>query len=115
MGLSYALYNKLKDLGFPQFVCDKLKSPRGRYITGDDEFNTAKIKRSVYVPTLSELIEACGDREKNYDQPFFLNFVYKDRWDTGYSSQGNDPFTPIEVSGSTPEEAVANLWLAINK
>ena len=50
-------------------------------------------------PTLSELIEACG-------KGFWELTKYPSRWGA-YEWKGR------EGSGSTPEEAVANLWLAL--
>ncbi len=65
---------------------------------------------------LSELIEACGEN--------FLN-LHKgvSWWATGVHTEdimevltGQFPKgKPIEVRGSTPEIAVANLWLELNK
>ena len=56
-------------------------------------------------PTLSELIEACGD-------DFFQLTKGSNQWyaenDDG---EGNIPIQ----SGSTPEEAVVKLWLELNK
>lgn len=63
----------------------------------------------VYSPTLSELIEACGEE---------FNFVCRNpktgKW-------GSEPvtfqgFDNLRWSGfNSPEEAVANLWIALNK
>ncbi len=57
----------------------------------------------VYEPTLSELITACGDRFRSLDN---------------YSEEGWFAFAVGEhtkVGGSTPEEAVAKLYLELNK
>lgn len=51
-------------------------------------------------PTLSELIEACGDK-----------FNTLERIRTSWTAQGGGE----EGYGGTPEEAVSNLWLALNK
>jgi hypothetical protein len=56
-------------------------------------------RERVYVPTLSELIEACGV----FTLDIRLDDVVADK-----------PQVGIEVSGGTPEEAVAKLWLALN-
>jgi len=59
-------------------------------------------------PTLSELIEACGDRMMNLERVIDGGIDGKERlWWAGDKNNSN--------GGETPEEAVANLWLAINK
>ncbi len=56
----------------------------------------------IPVPTLSELISACGD-----------DFVSLDRTDDGWLANGY--LTVIfQQIGDTPEIAVANLWLSLN-
>ena len=57
----------------------------------------------VLLPTLSELIGACGK-----------NFIGLDRMDEGWRACGAVK-SIIYMDNKTPEEAVANLWLAINK
>ena len=61
----------------------------------------------VYVPTLSELIEACGDDFRWLDR-FSLNGEVMFRASSGGL---HDHVT----QGRTPEEAVAQLWLKINR
>ncbi len=59
----------------------------------------------IYVPTLSELIEACI-KEK-------FQLV---KLDGGWHAQsGENWVVACKGSGETPEEAVVNLWLALNK
>jgi len=91
--MDYSLAKRLKDSGFPQkpdAIWDKLVGPE-----------------PIYYPTLSELIEACGD--------YFESLVrtpegkYKTNTDIGYSHDFG------ASNGTTPEEAVANLWLALNE
>jgi hypothetical protein len=59
-----------------------------------------------YIPTLSELIEACGE---DFGQVFKRSFGdEREPWgafDHNVVTEGN---------GSTPEEAVAHLWLALH-
>lgn len=57
-------------------------------------------------PTLSELIEACGDRFSRVIQTFEPK---------GWEAKSTDVPQRIERKGKTPEEAVAKLWLALNK
>ncbi len=102
--MNYELAKKLKDAGFSQEVPDWRSDPCYSFI--DD--NEGEV---YYDPTLSELIEACGD---NFWQLTRDDGVYK--WVTYTHS-------PLPLSrengfysgGNTPEEAVANFWLELNK
>ncbi len=90
MPISYELAKKLKDAGFSQ---EKLEHHNCQ--------NCACRVKDAYVPTLTELIESCGDNFRTLE---------KGRTDGWYAS-GNG----AGEAGSTPEEAVANLWLELNK
>lgn len=103
--MDYVLAKELKDAGFPQkpYLEVEEKTIRGSNIT----VKFAPTDNVTY-STLSELIEACGmtfhsliRTEKGWDacewvEPFSDNFASR-------------------VSGSSPEEAVARLWLALHK
>lgn len=110
--MNYELALKLKDAGFPQTF------------TGFESFDlntenkpTPEHGVPVYKPTLSELIEACGDK---------LHSIRRGGWkgsslngwmaseDSFYEMTMNTvPKEPVGT-GSTPKEAVANLWLVLN-
>lgn len=95
--MTYELAKQLKDAGFPQG-----EWTHQRKVEGMNGYE------SYFVPTLSELIEACGDEfmhlERNTDSD--TDEIY---W-VAYA------VTPEKGSlGSTPEEAVAKLWLELNK
>jgi hypothetical protein len=90
--MNYELAKKLRDAGYEQHGATEL-----------------------YIPSLSELIEACGkpfvlhspkskDISEEYYQPS------ETEWTAYYQ---DDRF--LKEFGSTPEEAVANLWLELNK
>lgn len=85
--MNYELAKQLKEAGFPQ-------SRDGV------EFISIKGQMEYFIPTLSELIEACGDSFEELTK-IENNWVV-----TGGYQEGK---------GSTPEEAVANLWLELNK
>ncbi len=90
MSLSYELAKKLKDAGFPQ---------KGEYY-----------EPLYYQPTLSELIEACGDKFKRLETckvPDIKTDVERIVW-FAYSEDD-------ETTGYTPEEAISELWLELNK
>lgn len=61
-----------------------------------------------YIPTLSELIEACG--------PAFISLVRADPgFDDNPWAATADGFTCVgEIEGNTPDEAVASLWFALS-
>lgn len=104
--ISYELAKKLKDAGFPQtvpYTSHNFKTSDQNKIGGTYE--------ACVVPTLSELIEACGDRfhclihELNGGIDSNREF-----WSAGYNEYAKDWQT-----GQTPEEAVAMLWLKLNE
>lgn len=87
--MNYELAKQLKDAGFPNFEEDWV-----------DE-----VGHAVVHPTLSELIEAC-------DSSF--GSVYKTI--AGFGATGWDKLVEgIYTYGSTPEEAVAKVWLELQK
>ncbi len=73
------------------FAKEYLESEEGKYLT-------------VYKPTLSELIEACGDRFNCLERMIGCWIAIYDG-DAAY----------FIGEGITPEEAVAHLWLELNK
>ena len=117
--MNYELVKQLKDSGFPQKgKGDYFKPPREELLIESGEVNftdnafiqsaiyTIPARRGyVYVPTLSELIDACHGKlhcliyneEKNF-------------WSAGTTSEVKDWH-----NYKTPEEAVAKLWLELNK
>lgn len=96
--MNYELAKQLKDAGFP------LKE---RVIMSQQIGNELH-QISEWYPTLSELIEACGEEFSGLDRD-------KD------SSSGEVYWLAKAWSldkntyGSTPEESVANLWLKLNE
>lgn len=96
--MTYETAKKLKDAGFPQKkhldIRDYLPEPLedGSYDKND----------FVGVPTLSELIEACGSKG---DRIALIQLF------SGWQASGH--LRGIEL-GKTPEEAVAELWLKLN-
>lgn len=72
----------------------------------------------VYIPTFSELIEACGDKLKGLFSPQVGGswWAIEEIGLISTNSLGTKTFSDFRFwAGSTPEEAVANLWLALNK
>jgi hypothetical protein len=94
--MTYELAKQLKDAGFP------LKTDyKERGIVEYEATEGGAV--GYYEPTLSELIEACGDR-----------FVGLDRFDGGWKATGVISNLLCSRDGSVPEEAVGKLWLALN-
>lgn len=104
--MDYALAKKLKDSGFPQ-------NNREGDIVSDNllrEDEAGSHMNSAYVPTLSELIEACG---KSLDMLVRQRDGIKNNtlgW-TAYCHK--DSRKSISCDGTTPEIAVAELWLKL--
>jgi len=103
--ITYELAKELKEAGFP-IVRDShdymINTVGGTECTRCGERLT-KPETSPFcdlTPTLSELIEACGDK-------FFELSKLSDGW------VSSDHY--LNGEGKTPEEAVAKLWLALNK
>lgn len=71
------------------------------------ELSVEHEKHAVISPTLSELIEACGDEIVNLHRyPFGA-------WEALGGKIEGKPV--LSGSADSPEEAVANLWLELNK
>jgi hypothetical protein len=121
--MDYELANQLKEAGFPFLgeslelgdeVAFGLPALKGKLLS--IEHGTAKVRvgglgvhqvpdytlHNWRVPTLEELIEAC--------RPRFFSLVDNVR---NWRAQSQN--AEFNTEGSTPEEAVAQLWLALNK
>lgn len=97
--MNYAKAKELKDAGFPQYIIEK---GQGYYIdySPSDGGITQDVLLPLYIPTLEELIEACGKYVTLVD--------VGPNW-RAYIGPESD------CDGSTPSEAVANLYLELNK
>jgi len=110
--MTYELAKQLKDAGFPQegdgYV---LHTPNCK---GWDAPSDCTHKTRAYVPTLEELIEACGDdfRDLVYHSKRTPDSTYR-RW-TAKGGMRTIGYWKL-ISGHSPEEAVARLWIALNK
>lgn len=103
--MDYKLAKKLKDAGFPF----QRWSGAGRVVyeniveNPDGTIETLGIPMKV--PTLSELIAACGEDFQK------LETIVDKKW----QGVGGKGIRDIETEGNTPEEAVSLLWLALRK
>ncbi len=98
--IKYDLALALKNAGFPQLYKDGEVLLEDMLESGEHEPDTA------YAPTLSELIEACGDK-------FHGVYVAGGNW-KAHGFKSDNEFDDAFTHGETPEIAVANLYLQIN-
>lgn len=115
--ITYELAKQLKDVGFPQKGVGVFRRADGEW--HDDGTKNPKWEEDkdkyAYAPTLSELIEACGegfdvlsrDTSEGKDKVVWLV--------NNYISPESIIDNMAWIEGSTPEEAVANLWFELNK
>ena len=94
--MTYKLAKQLKDAGFPQRTFDVETHYAGKCF-----------EDRCYIPTLSELIDACGLEIWSLER-IVINL--KQKWYANYECSG----VP-KTNGKTPEEAVAKLWIKLNK
>ena len=120
--MTYELAKKLKDSGFSQ---DK-KGGGDLCAHGGHNFTPTPDDcwDKVYCPTLEELIEACGNNFGSLD--FYIPFQDDDMC-INCNKERSEAFgakkrwtvlarkCQIAMCGDTPEIAVANLWIALNK
>ena len=117
--ISYQIAKDLSEAGFPNMRVlkkgDKLVDPDGKIHSAMRD-----VVESRYdwfrLPTLSELIEACGF---GFDGVTVVERFHASK-DRVWKAQANTTLWDIKdeatsAVGSTPEEAVARLWLALNK
>jgi hypothetical protein len=94
--MTYELAKELKDAGFSQ-----LEGIQGWIYEDGTANNFRPLTPHAKNPTLSELIEACGEIDFHLQ-----HFVGEDWGAWGGREVGHGP---------NPEEAVARLWLALNR
>jgi len=98
--MDYALAKQLHDAGFPLDRNWIVKDPQA----------VADIFLPHLAPDLEELIEACGD------EFILLKNMMLDRWYAkGYIRKPKIKERHISTYELSPKEAVAKLWLEINK
>ncbi len=115
--MNYELCKKLKDAGFPQIYRNHIYalSP-GDIPQGFFKFNTIIDEDRAYAPSLLELIEACGEHFVTLERMKTKGLEKLNHWRArGNDFPDNAPDWGYSIPGKTPEEAVARLWLALNK
>lgn len=107
--MNYELAKELKDAGFPQ-------KERSIIVGNEDSFvaDPTRLNEWLYAPTLSELIEACGERFAGIEKDPVVRGA--EEWSAAaWVELEGDDGRQVSEFGPTPEEAVARLWLALNK
>lgn len=100
--MTYELAKQLKDTGFPQGTSSS--DIHYTYIDKNNNPCSALVTDSAYIPTLSELIEACGDELCDLTRTDF-------GWMTNCENVGNS----FQEEGKSLIEAVAKFWLKVNE
>lgn len=90
--MNYSLAKQLKDAGFPQYGAGYFIGMSNRII-GNSAMILQDFPQACYIPTLEELIEACGE----------VNTAY-------LVEALGEKFTVEEF-----EKALVSLWLELNK
>ncbi len=114
--LSYETAVKLEKAGFPQDIPEWRSDPQIGYVD-DSEGEPKPDAEIIYDPTLAELIEVLGDKFHALEYKIFKGIeVDGGKW-IAYSNHPNDLGIAAHIfkQGETPEEAVANLYLALAK
>lgn len=97
--MTYELAKKLKDAGFPD--SEYWREIDGNYYHDADRWPC---------PSLSELIEACGEVNFNLNA-----MAMRGKNNTWYAGVEDKDYREVaRGNGKTPEEAVANLYLELN-
>lgn len=116
--MTYELALQLKNVGFRQggdgyFRLPMAASTPPTYEAKIEDIEASNVKEEdiinlAYVPTLSELIEACGERFEAVAKNHAPN-------SGGWAATRKDKVGQLYYStGTTPDEAVARLWLELN-
>lgn len=100
--MNYELARRLQDAGLPQV------QKEGRFTAFVEQGNYVEAKDAIYVPTLEELIEACGKNKPTLRPWNVFEWLASVPHPDGSRQL-------LQGVGSTPTEAVARLWLALNK
>ncbi len=116
MAINYDLARKLRDAGFPQDqqdLCDVwLDDSQGVWTR---EFKNTMPVSACLVPTLAQLIAACGEGFGGLWRSGGKGWTCANPiWNGNWAGSEDEPDNALAFQSITPEEAVAHLWLAIN-
>lgn len=107
--MKYELAKQLKDAGFSQEVKSGFLMMGSVVVwsPGEGSLPLNHKETCIYIPTLEELIKACGDDLKMVGKQPRKNYWYATSLGVKKIKKQGD--------GSTPSEAVAHLYLALKK
>lgn len=106
--MKYELLKKLEEAGFPG-----IELQDGIYNSPSRQDYFAVEPKVLKSPTLEELIDACGKDFISLNLEHWADYNKDKRM---YMAEGEyQPLEPHIVTGKSPKEAVANLYLALNK
>lgn len=111
--MEYKLLEKLQEAGF-----ELVHEAQTRY-------HSTEVINGIeyYIPTLEELIEACGEEFGSLEQVEIIKY-YDDGQTKRYFEWYVTATVPLHddkpgaikyITGKTPSEAIARLWLTVNK
>lgn len=101
--MNYELVKELKDAGF-----EEPKVSGGRIIMSDDYCDNCNDHHHAYSPTLEELIAACVGIGRSFGLSYFHN-------PATWRARSYYEAVILTEHYSTPTEAVARLWISLNK
>ena len=109
--MTYELAKQLKDAGFKQdYILGQWACEHGLDKLMENSCNCYG-EMLFYAPSLSELIEACGDCLSHIKKWGGYWWAVSHCGHPEHEFGGNN----LEEQGVTPEESVAKLWLELNK
>jgi hypothetical protein len=110
--MNYELAKELKEAGFPQPDLLPVDGVQRLYGLGKGEWKSKNGGAIVYVPTLEELIAACG---AGFGAAI-LSLHPTTKWAVGESVHDDDIYIGATYAEApTLTEAITRLWLALNK
>lgn len=109
--IDYNTARRLKDAGFSQEKRGGLYFEPTHFGASGHIVKKPITNHCVYIPTLSELIEACGDKFKKLQKNGKLWSAHSTKWKEHAIDNYVGDYE--KVTGPSPEEAVANLWLKL--
>lgn len=136
--MNYELAKQLKEAGFSQIgkgdmwllddpsLFEDKRNQTVSVLTRDDYIRNTSIERNkygedLYIPTLEELIEECGDMFLSLRQDFMFDNINSFQWyadsrcfECKCDSEECGGTNWRIGEGKTPIEAVAKLWLELN-
>lgn len=105
---SFTIAKRLKAAGFPQrFTGGVVFNEQGLAVRMTFERQLAVEDTDISIPTLNELIKACGEKFGGLEQ-------FLDGTRNRFRAYTHSPEIPSGYA-DTPEEAVARLWLFLNR